>query len=199
MEEICLKTPHIMERIDEFLDFPSLVNCRQVSKIIFKTIEEQQSGRYFWVRMIQNYNMNWTGFEEDWKHVMEKMPVKALKVFALAVQNWWKFWEYDWRAAWARRINHEFNWSPMHIAADYGDLELCKHIARITDLVNPVNRHGFTPKDMIRFAFKSISCSPLLGDQLKFDGGLGFGKQHKWMTENSNILKRKVIKSVKVF
>ena len=48
----------------------------------------------------------------------------------------------------------------MHIAADYGDVELCKHIARITDLVNPVNRHGFTPKDMIRFADKSISCVP---------------------------------------
>ena len=86
----------------------------------------------------------------------------------------------------------------MHIAADYGDLELCKHIARITDLVNPVNRHGFTPKDMIR----PVSCSPLLGDQLKFDGGLGFGKQHKWkpkwMTKNSNIRMRKVLKSVKV-
>ena len=80
---------------------------------------------------------------------------------------------------WSHRIGYEYNWSPMHIAADYGDVELCKYIARITDLVNPVNRHGFTPKDMIRFAFKSISCSPLLGDQLKFDGGLGFGKQHK--------------------
>ena len=66
MEEIYLKIPHIMERINEFLDFPSLVNCRQVSKIIFKTIEEQQSGRYFLVRMIQNFTMNWTGFEEDW-------------------------------------------------------------------------------------------------------------------------------------
>ena len=154
-----------MERIDEFLDFPSLVNCRQVSKIIFLTIEEQQSGRYFWVRMIQNYNMNWPGFEEDWKHVMEKMPVKALKVFALAVQNWWKFWEYDWRAAWARRINHEFNWSPMHIAADYGDLELCKHIARITDVVNPVNKHGFTPKDIIRTCDnRSISRGPDTSD-----------------------------------
>ena len=90
----------------------------------------------------------------------------------------------------------------MHIAADYGDIELCKHIARITDLVNPVNKHGFTPKDMIRFADK-LSLVALIqvttGDQLKFGGGLGFGKQHKWMTENSNILKRKVIKSLKVY
>ena len=153
-----------MERIDEFLDFPSLVNCRKVSKIIFKTIEEQQSGRYFWVRMIQNYTMNWTGFEEDWKHVLEKMPVEALKVFALAVQNWWKYWEHDPKVAWSHRIDYEYNWSPMHIAADYGDVELCKHIARITDLVNPVNKHGFTPKDMIRFAGKSISCGPDTSD-----------------------------------
>ena len=58
---------------------------------------------------------------------------------------------------WSHRIGYEYNWSPMHIAADYGDVELCKHIARITDLVNPVNRHGFTK---IRFADKSISCGP---------------------------------------
>jgi hypothetical protein len=31
--------------------------------------------------------MNWTGFEEDWKHVLENRPVEALKVFALAVQK----------------------------------------------------------------------------------------------------------------
>ena len=61
---------------------------------------------------------------------------------------------------WSHRIGHEYNWSPIHIAADYGGVKLCKHIARITDLVNPVNRHGFTQKDMIRFADKSISCSP---------------------------------------
>ena len=91
----------------------------------------------------------------------------------------------------------------MHIAADYGDVELCKHIARITDLVNPVNRHGFTQKDMIRFADKSISCSPDPSDDrgstevwlwLRFREAA-----HKWMTKNSNILNRKVIKSVKVY
>ena len=70
-----------MERIVEVLYFPSLVNCRQVSKIIFITVEEQQIDRYFWVRMIKNYSMNWTGFEVDLKDVLEKRPVEA-------VQNW---------------------------------------------------------------------------------------------------------------
>ena len=56
--------------------------------------------------------MNWTGFEVDLKDVLEKRPVEA-------VQNWQKYQEHDPKVA---LVPQE------HIAADYGDVELCKHI-----------------------------------------------------------------------
>ena len=120
MEDICLRVPHILEQINEILNNQSLVKCKEVSRMMGLIIENQKSGKFLTIRVIQSYIKNSGEFAKDWKIVFQKSPMKKLYEFGILVQNFYK--------AVPRRL--EGSWSPMHIAAERGRLDFCKFIAK---------------------------------------------------------------------
>ena len=130
MEEICNRFSLINEQINEMLDDQTLARCKEASRSMCYIISNQKGGRFFWTRMIRYYiNENISPFEEDWKIVI-KTKSETLKKFAFVVE---KFYNYYLLLP----DRHDRSWSPMHIAAERGDLDLCKYFAGITKDKNP--------------------------------------------------------------
>ena len=124
MEDICLRIPHIMEEINTLLDNKSLVKCKEVSGIMSSIIENQKSGKYLTIRMIQSYIKNPKEFARDWKIVFQKLPLESLNCFGILVKDFYK--------AFPSRLDG--NWSPLHISAEQGHLEFCKFIGKFSSI-----------------------------------------------------------------
>ena len=133
MEETGLRTPHILEQINELIDYKSLVAFKETSRIMCTVIENQKSGKFQTTRMIQSYVKNSAEFGKDWQIVYQKLSAEKLIEFGILVKDFYK--------AFSSRF--EGNWSPMHIAAERGHLEFCKFMAKVS-------------------VTKSFKCSPLL-------------------------------------
>ena len=90
MEDMCLRTPHILEQINELLDNKSLVKCKKASRILNTIIEKQKCGKYLTTRMIQSYVKNSEEFEKDWRIIFQKLPMKQLNEFGILVTDFYK-------------------------------------------------------------------------------------------------------------
>ena len=121
MENICVRFPHLLEQMNELLDNKSLVKCKEVSRTMSSIIKNQKSGTFITKRVIHSFIKNYTEFTEEWKIVLKKLPTERLNVFGILVKDFYK-------AVPSRR---EFQWSPMHIAAERGDINFCKSIAKL--------------------------------------------------------------------
>ena len=121
VENICLRFPHILEQINELLDNKSLIKCKEVSRTMCSIIENQKSGSFLTKRVIQSYINNSNEFAEEWNIVLKKLPVGKLNVFGILVKKFYK----------AVPSRTQFQWSPMHIAAERGDMNFCKLIAKL--------------------------------------------------------------------
>ena len=121
MENICVRFPHLLEQINELLDNKSLVKCKEVSQTMSSIIKNQKSGTFITKRAIHSYIKNYKEFAEEWKIVLKKLPMERLNVFGILVKDFYK-------AVPSRR---GFQWSPMHIAAERGDIDFCKSIAKL--------------------------------------------------------------------
>jgi ankyrin repeat protein len=121
IENVCVRFPHLLEQINELLDNKSLIKCKEVSRTMCSIIENQKSGSFLTKRVIQSYIKNSNEFAGEWKIVLKKLPVDKLNVFGILV-------EYFYEAVPSR---YEFQWSPMHIAAERGDMNFCKLIAKL--------------------------------------------------------------------
>ena len=120
MEESGLRTPHILEQINELIDDKSLVAFKEASRIMCTVIENQKSGKFQTTRMIQAYVKNSAEFGKDWQIVFQKLSAEKLSEFGILVKDFYK--------AFSSRF--EENWSPMHIAAERGHLDFCKFLAK---------------------------------------------------------------------
>ena len=100
-----------------------------------KFIENQRSGRFLATRMIQSYNKNSAEFEKDWKIVCQKLPIDKLNQFAILVKQF-----HD-----AFPMRFKQKWSPMHVMAERGHLDLCKFIATVTEERNPQCQNKWMP------------------------------------------------------
>ena len=132
MEDICLRVPLILEKINELLDNDTLVNCMEVSFTFCAIIENQKSGRFLTTRKIQSYTKK---FENDWMIVCQKLPLQKLEEFSSLVKEF-----YD-----AVPMRSEQRWSPMHIAAERGCLDFCQMIAKATPVKYSQCQNKFTP------------------------------------------------------
>ena len=132
MEDIVLRVPLILEKINELLDNDTLVNCMEVSFTFCAIIENQKSGRFLTTRKIQSYTKE---FENDWMIVCQKLPLQKLEEFSSLVKEF-----YD-----AVPTRSEQRWSPMHIAAERGCLDFCQMIAKATPVKYSQCRNKFTP------------------------------------------------------
>ena len=111
------------------LNDQSLVKFKETSRILYHSINNQKAGRFLCIRKIQRFLPRGHNslFTEDWKIVFHKISVNIMEIFAFYVQ---KFYKSNQR--------QEF-WSPMHIAADSGNLNLCKYIYISEDSWTPVH------------------------------------------------------------
>ena len=116
MEDMCLRTPHILEQINELLDDKSLVKCKKASRIMNTIIEKQNCEKYPTIRMIQSYIKNSKEFA-DWRIIFQKLPMKQLNEFGILVTDFYK--------SFPPRIKYR-SWLPINIAADRGHLEFCR-------------------------------------------------------------------------
>ena len=121
---MCLRIPHIMEEINRSLDNKSLVKCKEVSGIMCSIIENQNSGKYMTIRVIQSYTKNPKEFARDWRIVFQKLPLESLNCFGILVKNFYK----------AVPSRLDGNWSPLHISAEQGHLEFCKFIGKLSTI-----------------------------------------------------------------
>ena len=85
MEEICLRFPHLMEQINEELDYKSLLECKEVCRITCSIIQNQR--RFLTSVLIQNHVKN--PFEKEWKMVLQKLPVERLNKFIIWVKDFY--------------------------------------------------------------------------------------------------------------
>ena len=122
MERICLRTPHILEQINELLDDKSLVKCMGASRIMCSNIENQKCGKFVTARMIQSYVRNPKEFEYDWKIIIKNLPMERLSEFGMLVKDFYK----------VSSSRFQENWAPLHIAADRGRLDFCIFIAKVS-------------------------------------------------------------------
>ena len=122
MERICLRTPHILEQINELLHDKSLVKCMGASRIMCSNIENQKCGKFVTARMIQSYVRNPKEFEYDWKIIIKNLPMERLSEFGMLVKDFYK----------VSSSRFQENWAPMHIAADRGRLDFCIFIAKVS-------------------------------------------------------------------
>ena len=129
---ICLRFPHLLEQINEILDDKSLTNCKEVSRIMCSITENQESGRFFTKRVIQSYIDNSWVYEEEWRIVLNKLEIKRLREFEVLVKGFYKGLEKSRREF--RYILPQFQWSPLHIAAERGHIDFCKWIAKFSTI-----------------------------------------------------------------
>ena len=104
MESMCLRTPHILEKINELLDNQSLVKCMEASRIICSNIENQKHGKFLTTRLIQIYIKNPLDFETDWKTIIQKLWMNRVSEFGIMVNDFYQ--------AFPSRFQEK--WAPMH-------------------------------------------------------------------------------------
>ena len=142
MEDISLRIPLILEQINELLDNKTLANCMEVSSTFWAIIENQTSGRFLTTRKIKSYLKNSNEYEHDWMIVCQKLQRQKLEEFAILVKQF-----HD-----AVPMRCEQRWSPMHVTAEFGCLDLCKMIAKVTPLKNPQCENDLTPIHFAAYA-----------------------------------------------
>ena len=115
-----LRFPYIARDIFKELNNESLTTCRSVSRLWCDYLDDQ---KFCWVRMIQRYRRNMGNAYQQWKKVFKNTPVEFAKEISVSTQQF--------LASSLLHIDYsriEFHWSPLHIAAGQGNIELCKNI-----------------------------------------------------------------------
>ena len=137
LDEMMLRFPHIVQDVFEELDNKSLTHCRNVSRVCCDFIDNE---KFYSVRKIQGC-VRMTEFQLQWNKVLKNIPTQVAKEIFVTVED---FFQYDW-------YRKKLQWSPLHIAAEQGQLELCKFIVEKTRDANPRRKDGITAIHMATF------------------------------------------------
>jgi hypothetical protein len=84
LENFCLRFPQLSENILGELDYKSLVKFREASKFWHEHIIEQ---RIYCIRQIEQCTETYTEFNEEWKIVVKKTPLKLLRLIEVATRT----------------------------------------------------------------------------------------------------------------
>ena len=147
LDEIMLRFPHLVQDVFVELDNKSLANCRKVSRAFCDFIDDE---KLFWVRKIQNY-VCMKKFQQHWKKVLRNVPTQDVKDIFWGVQQILKY-----------NSRRKLQWSPLHIAAAQGHLELCKYIMEKTNDPNPKKKNGITALHMAAYGGCRETCELLI-------------------------------------
>ena len=156
MEDLCERIPLISDQIFKNLTNRTLINCRKASRRLNQLLDQDKNN---WIRIILKYKSNFKDFKESWNKVLFKTPTGIIKKLSLAVHElfssnaqlvsknmliYYKPVSIGWLTP-KDPIYGPNQWSPLHIAAACGDLELCNYIVQKTEDINPKDFISFTP------------------------------------------------------
>ena len=147
-----LRFLHIVQDVFEELDNKSLTHCRNVSRVCCDFIDDE---KFYWVRKIQKY-VFMKNFLKQWQKVLRNTPTETIKTIFVTVKQ---FVEHD-------LYGYTLQWSPLHIAAAQGHLELCKYIIEKTNNPNPKIRCGLSAFHMAASSGFQEICE-LISDNLE--------------------------------
>ena len=139
LEQLCLRFPLLEDKILKELDYQSLIRFTTASQ---EMADIQQRSRLFWIRRMQHrcgsmYVGNNEKIAKEWRKVIEKSPMEIVREL---YQTTIRFYSFS-----TKKRCCIVRYSPLHIAADRGNLRLCQHIMnRIADK-NPKDLVGETP------------------------------------------------------
>ena len=122
---IILRFPDVAQDIFKELNNESLTTSRSVSRLWCDYLDDQ---KFCWVRMIQRYRKNMENAYQQWKRVFKNTPVEFAKQMSVSTRQ---FFTSSFGAASSLHFDTSrigFHWSPLHIAAEQGNLDLCKYI-----------------------------------------------------------------------
>ena len=135
LEELFLRFPLVGQLILINLDDQSLVKFNELSKELHHNDIKK---RFVWIRIIKKYTLNFRNVHEEWKEIINKMPNEYLEKLANSTQ--------EFSEAFLTKNIFKKDWFPVHIAAQQGDLKLCKFIVEKTG--NRCSKKGFAPLDL---------------------------------------------------
>ena len=125
MEEVSNRFPSLVHMILENVDNESLVKFKETSR---EMSEFLINDRFYWIRILKKHGKYFKEFADSWKKVIDKTPVKIVKELAMTVEDYFNYSLYN---------DDDYQLHPLHIAAEGGRLQLCRHIVEKTDDFNP--------------------------------------------------------------
>ena len=167
MEDLCRKIPLISKNIFEELDDQSCVNfkdaCREINTIL-------KNERFYFIRVLRSYNCLLRDFKDSWAKVVNRTPREFVKEVVVLIDQFYKDkWNTGDTISYSpqhiaacsgnvdlfsrfvvmtgdihpKEPNSEF--TPMHLAAGHGKIEVCQFILVNSDVKNPKGKYDVTP------------------------------------------------------
>jgi hypothetical protein len=84
MEDLCQRIPLVAVMIFKELNNQSLIKSKDASRELSLFMCNE---RFYWLRIIKNYNKNFLEYQVLWKKVLEKTPVSIIQQIAYAIQS----------------------------------------------------------------------------------------------------------------
>ena len=150
IDEIMIRFPILFQGILNELDNKSLAKCRKINKNCQNFIDNE---RFVLFRKLQKYHSNMEEFFEQWKKVTQNASKETIRELSVIVYNFFEdtpiYNSLGSPTKQIREINKKKDqWSPLHITAEQGNLELSKYIIEQTGDENPQNKKGDTAFQM---------------------------------------------------
>ena len=170
MENLCTRFPLVSKMVFNELDDQSLTKVKMSNRDICQNVEGE---RFYWIRVLKSFrgrigelkNKLWKKipneapaetipqickFNESWMKAVKKAPAEIIKQFAMACNIF-----FDYYAA--------GDWSPLHIAAGSGQLNLFKMTYDKTGKSNPWTS-GLTPLHIAAGVGQLEICQLIMND-----------------------------------
>ena len=84
MDDLCERFPLVAKMVLNNLDDQSLTNCKIVNRKLNNFIENE---RFYWIRILKKYVLNFVSFSDSWRKVIKKAPIEIVKELAIASQE----------------------------------------------------------------------------------------------------------------
>ena len=125
--------PHFSELIFNNLDNQSLINCKEASRELSEFLDNE---RFFWIRILRNYNKNYDKFQDYWKMSINKTSIEIVKHLAVATHTFFKsqnihIYEIINNGSYIKCETRDLKqFTPIHVAAEVGNMELMEHVLK---------------------------------------------------------------------
>ena len=126
--ELFKRFPHIGESILNKLDNQSLINCKEASQELSEFLEKES---FFWIRILTNYSKYYDTFLDFWKMAVNRTSIEIVRHLAVATKT--SFTSQETLIC-NLSTNYQITkltklmWSPIHVAAVFGNLKLIDYI-----------------------------------------------------------------------